>query len=172
MSLVFIGYGSNLRGRLQWIERGLEMLEDRLGPPRKSPIYESNPIGEGLTRWFLNGVWMFQTDESPHEIHQMLKSVEIACGRIAADSPLAVGAPSAIPQYEDRTLDLDLLLYDQLILDEDTLTIPHPRMHLRKFVLRPLADIAPLILHPVLKSTVVQLLQDGNFEGQQLRVYP
>ncbi|HNT33670.1 MAG TPA: 2-amino-4-hydroxy-6-hydroxymethyldihydropteridine diphosphokinase [bacterium] len=172
MSIVFIGYGSNLRGRLQWIERGLEMLEDALGPARKSPVYETNPVGEGLTRWFLNGVWMFQTERSPHEVHRILRDAEIACGRIASVSPLAGDACTTKPQYQDRTLDLDLLLYDQLILDEDNLIVPHPRMHLRKFVLKPLADLAPLTVHPLLKSTVSQLLREGDFEGQEIRSYP
>jgi len=172
VAIVYIGYGSNLRGRLQWVEMGREMLEDVLGPARRSPIYESNPIGEGLNYWFLNGVWMFQTNRSPREILMLLLAAEVQCGRAAAQSKFLLASNGSKQVYQDRTLDLDLLLYDDLVLEEDDLIIPHPRMHLRKFVLKPFAELAPFVVHPLLKRTISQILQDGVFEGQEVRSYP
>lgn len=171
MTKVFIGFGSNKLGRLQWIEHGRRLLQDVLGPARQSPIFESNPIGEGLTRWFLNGVWLFHTDRDPQEILHLLKKIEKRCGRVAEEKGYSLEDEHQ-RVYSDRTLDLDILLYGERVIDEGDLVVPHPRMHLRKFVLVPLCKIAPGTIHPLFRKTAAELMEEGNFEGQELRPYP
>jgi len=173
MAIVYVSFGSNIAGRLKWIEMGRELLENTFGRIRQPPIYESNPLGKGLTRLFLNGVWEIETDRPPEEVLHFLRKAEEYCGRVARDE-LFMGEDEKQreTEHEDRTLDLDLLLYDDLVMTKGEVVLPHPRMHLRRFVLQPLADISSSLMHPKLKKTVTQLLNENVFEGQELSAYP
>jgi 2-amino-4-hydroxy-6-hydroxymethyldihydropteridine diphosphokinase len=146
MSPVFIALGSNLGDRMALLTEARQRLEFVLRDTRMSPIYETDPVGYADQPRFLNAVLRGTTDVSPHNLLREMQRIEDELGR---ERPF----PNS-----PRTVDLDLLLYDDLVLDTPALTLPHPRLHERHFVLLPLADLAPDLLHPVLQRTAVELL--------------
>ncbi len=147
---MFVGIGSNLGDRQTNCQRAMDSL-GRLPATaviRVSPFVETAPA-EGVAGGpFLNGVAEVSTALAPRELLNRLRAIEVALGREAEHA--SGGA---------RTIDLDLLLYGDLVLNESDLTIPHPRMAGRRFVLEPLAAIAPAIRHPVLHLTAEDLLR-------------
>ncbi|MFO0774806.1 MAG: 2-amino-4-hydroxy-6-hydroxymethyldihydropteridine diphosphokinase [Nitrospiraceae bacterium] len=147
----FIAFGSNQGDRLDYCSRAITLLT--LLPHSTvtaiSSWYETEPVEDGRhpgPEWFLNGVVRVDTDITPRSLLQILQEIESALGRDADDR----GGP--------RTIDLDLLFYGTRVLDERDLTIPHPRLHERRFVLAPLAELAPEWIHPRLNLTVADLL--------------
>ena len=156
MAKVYIGIGSNLGDRRKNINAAINCLkqEKLLNLTKQSSLYETEPVGGPPQRKFLNGAIELETDASPRDLLEKLKAIERKLGR---DSNKANPAPGWV-KWGPRTIDLDILLYDNLILEEPGLTIPHPLFHKRIFVLRPLAEIAPEAKHPVLKTTVKELL--------------
>jgi 2-amino-4-hydroxy-6-hydroxymethyldihydropteridine diphosphokinase len=151
MATAFIGFGSNLGNRLDFCDRAVTLLSllphSRLGSV--SSLYETEPIDDGAApgpAWFLNGVARIETNIAPTGLLDICREIERALGR----DPDNRRGP--------RTLDLDLLLYDDCILDEPTLTIPHPRLHRRRFVLAPLVELDPDRRHPVLGQSLRNLL--------------
>lgn len=145
--LGIISLGSNQGNRVGYLQKGVQRLIQTVGPlERLSPIYETPALGfEGGD--FLNACASFKTDKSPQQLMEILLSLEQESGR----------KRSLSGNYESRTLDLDLLFYDEVQIDTTTLVIPHPRLHLRNFVLFPLADIYPEFIHPGLESSVEKL---------------
>lgn len=146
----FIGIGSNLGDRLAHCRAALDRLALLPGTTVKriSPFFESEPqegVEGGL---FLNAVVEIATSLPPRELLGHLQDIEAALGR----------APDHRPGTA-RTMDLDILLYGDSVMDEPDLTIPHPRMAGRRFVLAPLVALAPSVRHPVLKVTAIELLQ-------------
>ncbi len=145
---VFLSAGSNLGNRKANLEAGLQMLaEAGIRPKRVSSFFETEPVGNTAQPWFLNLALEVETVLTPEDLLQSCQQIELSRGRVRSFH----GAP--------RTLDLDILLYGNLIQRDPHLTIPHPRMIDRKFVLKPLAEIAPEVLHPILKASVLSLLQ-------------
>jgi 2-amino-4-hydroxy-6-hydroxymethyldihydropteridine diphosphokinase len=145
-----IALGSNLGDRREFLDQAVMMLRVQPGVQvaRVSSYHETEPVGgpPGQGR-YLNAVLEIQTDKSPEELLDVLLSVERKLGRIREE------------RFGPRTIDLDLLLFDRVVLDSPDLVIPHPRMHERPFVLGPLAEIAPLATHPVSGLTAEQMLQ-------------
>jgi 2-amino-4-hydroxy-6-hydroxymethyldihydropteridine diphosphokinase len=147
-----IGLGSNLPSRFGAPEANLREAIDRLQAVGKvtavSSFHVTDPVGYLDQPLFTNAAVLLETALDPHELLQQLLAIEAAMGRDR------VGVPLKGP----RIIDLDLLLYGELAMTEPQLVLPHPAMQLRKFVLAPLAEIAPAMQHPVLKATIEELL--------------
>jgi len=146
-----IALGSNLGDRAENMRLGIELLLARVPGIRlnaKARVYETEPVDCAPgTQAFLNTVIEVEAGCLPQELHTHLKAVEQALGR-----------PEQRERNSPRTLDLDLLYADDLVSDDPVLTLPHPRMHLRRFVLEPLADIRPELVLPGQKVSVATLL--------------
>jgi len=165
METVFIGFGSNVGDRVDYCDRAVTLLG--LLPHSRlvgvSLLYETEPVrdqtdpGEG---WFLNGVVQLETDITPHSLLSMLQEIERALGR---DDDHRSGP---------RTMDLDILFYGARQINEPGLTIPHPRLHQRRFVLMPLNELDPLWVHPTLKQSAAQLLADSQDQSQANLLFP
>ncbi|MFQ6039217.1 MAG: 2-amino-4-hydroxy-6-hydroxymethyldihydropteridine diphosphokinase [Candidatus Poribacteria bacterium] len=148
MSLVYISFGSNLGDRLKNIRSGLQFISrNRLITITKtSSLYETEPVGYENQGYFLNGVIEMETYITPHRLLSVLKRAERKIGR------------KRRRRWGPREIDFDILLYNQKCVDTPSLIIPHPRMHERGFVLVPLVEIAPKVIHPIFKKSVQQLL--------------
>lgn len=125
-----------------------------------SPFYESEPWGPPQP-WYLNAAVAVQTERSAQDLLAALLGIETALGRTREGGE----------RWGPRALDLDLLLYDQLVCHTPTLTLPHPEVHRRRFVLQPLADIAPTLEHPVLRRSIRALLA-AVADEKQVRAFP
>ena len=148
MARAFIGVGSNLGDRESFIAEALRMLNETPGVKvlRSSRTYETEPEGGPAQGRYLNAVWDIETVLSCPELLQELLRIEKILGR----KRTVRNAP--------RTVDLDILFYENQIHRSAGLTVPHPRLHERRFVLRPMADLEPGWVHPELKKTVQVLL--------------
>ena len=148
MPYAYIGFGSNVGDRLAHINQALQCLSGAESTllVQVSSIYETQPVGYDKQNWFLNGVVAVETNLAPQHLLDLLKRVEEQIGR---QHRIRWGA---------REIDLDLLIYDQLCINTPNLTIPHPEMHQRRFVLAPFAEIAPDTIHPSLQQTIQNLL--------------
>jgi len=153
VSRAFIAFGSNLGDRLANLQQAARLLRDHAGVEfvRASEIYETDPVGRVDQGRFLNAAAEVETTLSPRALLNLLLSIERELGR---DRGRDRGAGE---RWGPRAIDLDLLLYDDAEIDEPGLTLPHPRMHERLFVLVPLADIAP---ERVVESNVDTLKRD------------
>lgn len=151
MARVFLGVGSNLGDRLANLSRAVQRLGETAGVRvvQMATIYETQPVGGPPQEDFLNTVVEIDTGLPPRELLAALKRLEAQLGR----------TPSR-ERWEPRVIDLDILLYEDRVVREPDLVIPHALMHTRRFVLEPLAQLAPQVVHPVLRKTVSALL-DG-----------
>ncbi|MBN1793883.1 MAG: 2-amino-4-hydroxy-6-hydroxymethyldihydropteridine diphosphokinase [Candidatus Omnitrophica bacterium] len=149
MARACIGIGSSLGEREEAVKRALSLLNmyREISVIACSQVYETEPEGGIASRRFLNAAALVDTTLEAAVLLEALLAIERHIGR---DRRSEV-------RWGDRVIDLDLLLYDELITTSPTLTIPHPRMHQRSFVLRPLREIAPEIIHPQLHKTIAQL---------------
>lgn len=148
MPLAAIALGSNLGDREATLSRAAESLAALGRIIAVSPWLQTAPVGYADQPDFLNGAALLETQLPPTELLHHLLQIELEHGRDRSHA-IAKGP---------RTLDLDLLLYDDVIIATTELTLPHPEMHTRRFVLEPLAAIAPEWTHPVLQRTVAELL--------------
>jgi 2-amino-4-hydroxy-6-hydroxymethyldihydropteridine diphosphokinase len=146
MNIAYISAGSNLGDRQTNLDYGAQALTKGGVVKKTSSYYETEPVGYHDQPWFLNQVFEVETLLTPRELLLLCQEIELDRGR-------ARPFPNA-----PRTLDLDILLFDNRIIDEKDLIIPHPRLTERKFVLEPLVEIAPVIHHPISGKTMQELL--------------
>jgi 2-amino-4-hydroxy-6-hydroxymethyldihydropteridine diphosphokinase len=146
--VVFLGLGANLGDREAAIDDALARLEARgVAVRERSSTWLTEPVGGPPQGWFLNAAAGVETALSPGALLAACLDVELAMGRVRT------------VRNGPRAIDVDVLLYGQQCVERPGLTIPHPRLAERRFVLAPLAEIAPLHLHPVLGLTVAELLE-------------
>lgn len=152
MAEVYLGLGSNLGDRAGYLRQALDeiaALKD-CRVVAESPIYETSPMGPPDQGAFLNGAAHLRTGLRPIELIHAFQAIEQRLGRPATDQR---------QHWGPREIDIDLLLYDDQIINEHGLTLPHPGLHQRWFVLKPLADLKPDLMHPALGQTIDELLQ-------------
>lgn len=148
MATVFLSLGSNLGDRLENVKKALRLLESHVDVRRVSSVYETEPWGYKDQPWFLNAVCRAETDLAPAELLDFVKQVEQQLGR----------QPTV--RYGPRRIDIDILFYEDQIIRRPDLQIPHPRIPERAFVLVPLTEIAPGLVHPVSRKTMRTLLRE------------
>ncbi len=156
----YLSLGSNLGNRVANLRMALEALA-RAGIKirRRSSLYQTEPVDFRAQPWFVNCVVEVRTGLTPLELLTTLKSVERRLGRRRAEIPKG-----------PRPIDIDILLYDNVLVRSSVLTIPHERLAERRFVLVPLRELAPRLRHPVSQRTVLQMLHDTTDSSQVIRL--
>jgi 2-amino-4-hydroxy-6-hydroxymethyldihydropteridine diphosphokinase len=164
MSTVYIGIGSNIGNREKNCIHAIQLLkENGIAVKKQSSMYETEPWGIKDQPKFINMAIEVETKKEPEELLTVLKCIEKTIGRedaICCSEPTAYRLLPTAQRWGPRIIDLDILFYDDLILDRAGLKIPHPFMHEREFVLKPLAEIAPDKKHPIIKKTVMEMLNE------------
>ena len=146
MEIIFLALGSNIENRKQHIETAIDLLREKVHDIVVAPLYETKPRYFEDQQNFFNTVLRGFTDLKPRELLQYTQTVQQEVGRVERF------------RNGPREIDIDILVYDQIVYKDKDLEIPHPRLRERDFVLQPFADINPDFLHPVLKKTVKELL--------------
>ena len=152
MAIVFLSLGSNLGEREAMLEAAINQLAERAGQiVARSGVYETEPWGDAGQPLFLNQVISLSTRLTPHDLLNVIHAIEQRMGRKRNGKP-----------FQPRPIDIDILFYEQLVLQSRGLTIPHPLLHVRSFILVPLMEIAPGLMHPSLKRSVKDLCSENR----------
>ena len=159
----FISIGSNMGDKLTHCDNAIQSIEKNgIGTIiAKSPYYSTEPVDYTDQDWFLNAAVKVETNLNPLELLSALQAIQRANGR-----------KSGGIRFGPRILDLDIIFYNDIIFKHALLQIPHPRMHKRRFVLQPICDIDPQIVHPVLGRKIITLLEQINDSRQRICCYP
>lgn len=162
---IYLSLGSNIEDREYNIEDALDRIVENIGVVKKSSsYYETEPWGFQADERFLNIAALVETDLSPDDLMETITRIENRMGRIRDEKV----------RYTSRIIDIDILLYEDMVINQANLIIPHPRMHERNFVLGPLDEIAPEVIHPVFEKTISELLDTCSDTGEirKLATYP
>jgi 2-amino-4-hydroxy-6-hydroxymethyldihydropteridine diphosphokinase len=162
MPTAFISVGSNIGDKLDYCRQGIADLT-RPGVATlmaASPFYKTAPVDYRDQDWFINAALKIETHLTPFKLLDRIQAIQRAAGRI-----------KQTVKFGPRTLDLDIVFYEDRVVRTERLIVPHPRMHKRRFVLQPICDIDPAILHPLLGKTVAQLLSELDDHRQQIEPY-
>jgi len=155
---IYLSLGSNEGDREGLLQMAIDSIRKYVGEVvRVSSTYEGEPLGFRSEKQFLNLCLEMKVEGSPQQLLLKLEAIEVKLGRLK---------PSIFSEYTDRTIDLDIVFFDDLIVNSADLIIPHPKMHLRRFVLEPLAELCPDFIHPVLKKSVKDLLNECPDESK------
>ena len=150
MKRIFLLTGSSIEPRLVHLEKAVNEISLRVGTlVKKSSVYESEPWGFKAESAFLNQVIVVNSNKSPDEVLDELLSIERKMGRTRVGKG-----------YSSRIVDIDILFYNDELINQENLVIPHPRIHMRRFTLEPLVELAPGFIHPLLNKTNKELLND------------
>lgn len=149
MNTAYICAGSNIGDRIGFLQQANNLLNYTQGIKviDSSSIYETEPVGYKDQEWFANAVLQISTTLTPEELLQECMRIEKQLGRTRSPEN----------RWGPRTLDLDILFYDNKIISEDTLQIPHPRMHERAYALVPMLELDPDFLHPIIEKSISDL---------------
>ncbi|MCD7739807.1 MAG: 2-amino-4-hydroxy-6-hydroxymethyldihydropteridine diphosphokinase [Candidatus Gastranaerophilales bacterium] len=152
MAVAYLCLGSNTGDRIGYIQQAVRLLtaNSMVVLVRASALYETEPWGNKKLDWFVNGVLEVKTKLSPHELLELCKNTEIQMGR----------EKSTTGKYEARRIDIDILFYGDLTINEPDLKIPHEHLHERAFALVPLLELIPDYEHPKYKKSLLQILED------------
>lgn len=146
MATAYLCLGGNIGNTQAVFKKAIEQIESGIGRcVLKSRLYTTEPWGFEAEQLFLNQVVVVETELEPHAVLELCLQTEAELGRTRGNS------------YQSRTIDIDILFFDNRIIDLPDLKVPHPLLHLRNFVLQPMCDVAPKLVHPVLKKTMEQL---------------
>jgi len=152
MTKLYILLGGNLGDKKRIFSDVSTLLNERLGKiSSQSAIYETEPWGFESPDLFWNQALELSTNLSPEEVLAQTQQIETELGRIRKEN-----------QYSSRLIDIDILFYGDQIINQENLTVPHPRIQERKFALIPLCEIAPELIHPVLRKSIRQLLVEST----------
>lgn len=153
MAIAYLSLGSNKGDRIGFVQQATSLLNasDGISLIRTSAFYESEPWGMDSKNWFVNAVVEIKTTLSPQELLTQCQRIETQLGRKRLDNT---------KEFQDRTIDIDILFYNKEIVNDENLTIPHKFLHLRAFTLVPLLELIPNFEHPLLHKTIAQLHDD------------
>lgn len=155
--LAYLSLGTNLGNKEENLRAAMKLIEEQIGNiVSQSALYTSEPWGFTSENSFLNNVVAVSTTMSPEKLLETTQHIELTLGRTRK---------SVNGQYADRLIDIDILFYDLQVTDTPTLTLPHPLLHRRLFVLEPLNQIAPTLTHPILKKDINTLCRELQEES-------
>lgn len=155
---IYLGLGSNMGDRVRYLREAVARIGALVNITKISNLYVAAPLGYVRDDAFINAVLNGTTTLTPMELLKEMQEIERAMGRQPGVS------------YGPRPIDIDILFYGMTQIETISLTVPHPRMAQRAFVLKPLAEIAPTLMHPVLYYTITELLQDAD-DVEQVQLY-
>lgn len=152
MTIVYLSLGSNKGDRIGYVQQAAGLLgaNEKISIVRSSAFYETEPWNMNTKNWFVNAIVEIKTQASPNELLDICQRIEKQLGRETNDST----------NYEDRTIDIDILFYGKEVINQDNLVIPHKYVHLRAFTLVPMLELNSEFVHPILQKNIIEMHND------------